>query len=145
MVGYRVVPGMGFHPARDDKVNGFAVSTRGNWFTPGVLNLPTFATKEPTMTAKKKFTYVVSREHYHFPPNDSDMVASTPLFVTKDWFFAITEAYKFARERFKNDTTDSLKEYDNASSLNREYRVWIDSTNPNHDRFVWVVRQTEVR
>lgn len=98
---------------------------------------------------KQSYVHVVSREHYHFPPNDNDMVASTALFVSSSREYAETQAHTLARDFMRkwnkgNPEDYAVKEH---GAGTKEYRVWVDSKtqNPNMDRFVWVVRTVELR
>jgi len=91
--------------------------------------------------SKVKHVYVLSREHYRLPPNESDMVASIPIEVragTDTGRISLkTEAKKLAQElcgRYGGE----LKEH---TSVTKEYRVWVDSSDQNCPRFVYVVRR----
>lgn len=117
-------------------------SHRGTKIAPqSIYNLKTGV---HVMTVEKKYVYVVSREHYHFPPHENDMVASTPLLVFPKWTEAAAYAHGLAQDYgWKYDEQAVVKGH-GATSM-KEYRVWVDSTNPHHDRFVWVVRKTELK
>lgn len=93
---------------------------------------------------KRKVVYVLSQEHYHFPPNDSDMVASTPIEVragTDTGRIDLKTKAKKLAEKHATRFDGYVKEYQ--STNGHEYRVWVDSPSPHCDKFVWVVRETE--
>lgn len=112
----------------------------------------------------KKYLYVLSQEHYHFPPNHSDMVAATPREIYKDFNAGRVYAHRMASEHAKryNHATKLLNadgktveepdicEVREFNSQN-EYRVWVDwvegytPVNDLRDRFVWVVRRVEFK
>lgn len=89
--------------------------------------------------------WVVMLEHYHFPPNDSDMVACRCLGVwagndkgritAKE--YALGECNRHA-ERFQG----VIERYPpNDEDKDKELRVWVKSDNEHCDKFVWVVKQ----
>jgi hypothetical protein len=94
---------------------------------------------------KQTRCYVVTREHYHYPPNDSDMVAATPIrvypFAPGQQVAACVYAHQLATEQQKKFTGE-VKEFQ-ANSGRGEYRVWLDSSNVDADKFVYVVREVE--
>lgn len=100
----------------------------------------------------KTYCYVMILEHYHFPPNDSDMVAATPQFVVSDapesCEYACVQAYRAAIQHATRHSVGSwkteVKEYKSESGNDR-YRVWVDSESPHCDKLVWVVRRVEFR
>jgi hypothetical protein len=87
--------------------------------------------------------YVLSQEHYHFPPNDSDMVAATPREVYTDYNLACVEAHREASRQAVKYELGEVKEY---MQTNREYRCWVESSSAvKPDGFVWVVRATKFK
>lgn len=95
--------------------------------------------------SKVKYVYVLTQEYYHFPPNDSDMVAATPRAVYPGHdagrISAQVQAKEHAQE-YCNKFGGEVKEF-RSESGRETYRVWIDSPNPNCDKFVWVVRRVD--
>lgn len=93
---------------------------------------------------EKVWCYVLTQEHYHFPPNDNDMVAATPRIVVvntpESHEYIKIQAHRMARELMEKFSGE-IKEFQSLS----EYRVWVDSPNSNCDKFVYVVRKVEYR
>ncbi len=95
-------------------------------------------------STKVKVVYVLSREHYHFPPNDSDIVAATPIEVHEGsdigYNYLTVKANKLAREQCAKFGGE-VKEFTSPSRV--EYRTWNDSPSPHADKFVYVVRRVD--
>lgn len=93
-------------------------------------------------SVRRKIVYVLSREHYHFPPNDSDMVAATPIEVQAGTdtgrINLKVKTKKLAQEQCSKFGGE-VKEH----TAHIEHRVWLDSPNQNADKFVYVVREVE--
>lgn len=101
---------------------------------------------------KGKYVYVCTHEHYHFPPNGSDMVAARPERV-----YPGTKEGRVAAMRYVNGQAElhqqraragEVKAHGGAERPADEYRVWVDfdaethKTNVFADKFCWVVRLT---
>lgn len=93
---------------------------------------------------KPKQVYVLTREHYHFPPNDTDMVGATPIGVyagtDTSRIRAQIEAHKLAQEHCTKFGGE-IKIY---KGEGREcFRVWVNSLSEHCDKFIWVVRRVD--
>lgn len=103
------------------------------------------------MPPPKKLCYVVTQEHYHYPPNESDMVAQRPVRVYKGTDelreVAMRHAHDLAVGHRDRAGVGTVKDHGHAVTPADEYRVWVDfpkDANPfMTDKFVWVVRKTE--
>lgn len=93
--------------------------------------------------AGKKFVFVVLCEHYHFPPNDSDMAGCSVL----GYFAASQKGWDAALEYAKNRVMKQvnplgrpLQKYQNGE---RESRFWLECPPEDTitDRLVYVVRK----
>ena len=98
---------------------------------------------------EKMYCYVLIREHRHFPPNHSYMIAATPEGVYETSEKAILEARYYADRHKKMQRDDVvIKEY--TERLENEtvwvFRLWYDcmADDVTSDRFCWVVRRVEV-
>lgn len=109
------------------------------------------------MSKSPKFAYVLTEEHYHFPPNDSSMVAATAKYATLDKPGSAdamkVKAYQFANhQKNRNSKVEGdivIREYigTGVDGGLMEYRVWCDvdeDVYPHFDKFVWIVRRVEL-
>lgn len=108
--------------------------------------------------AKPAQSVVLSQEHYHFPPNDSDMVAARPVTVylktpTASFDLLCQQAIHDAWTEAKNQaskfglTSESIQERRWNSTRGEIYRVWVEAAGLEEkvDRFVWVVRVVDTQ
>lgn len=110
------------------------------------------AARDLPITVEKKTVHVLVLEHFHFPKEGTgdwsgDLVAATPQCAVggtpENGDFLRVKAHRLAREHMEKFTGRGF-EYEireGRTSSPNEYRVWVETKDPNYDRFVWVVRE----
>lgn len=93
--------------------------------------------------AAKRFVFVVLCEHYHFPPNDSDMAGCPILGYFPGTAKGMLNAVNFVKDRLKRQLNPLNRPLNSYQDGERERRYWLEC--PKEDqitsRLVYVVRK----